>query len=85
MHLCLRQISSILPAGLTTSCAKVSGEMVQRGEEEPLEAEETVRDVFTGAAVSICDLQPDSHGVRPRDFCTTRYFVFLKLLATGVL
>lgn len=61
--------------------------MVQRGEKEPLGAEETVRDVFTRTADkrSVHGLQPDSLGVHPGDFRTTWYFVFLKLLATGVL
>lgn len=88
MHRYLSQISSSSSSGLTTTCANVSGEMVQRGEKEPLEAEEMVRDVFTGTHAdkrTVRGLQPDSLGIHPGDFCTTWYFVFLKLLATGVL
>jgi len=87
VHLYLSQISSRSSSGLTTSHENVSGEMVQRGKKELLEAEEMVRDVFTPTADkrSGCGLQTDSPGVHPGDFCTARYFVFLKLLASGAL
>lgn len=87
VHLHLRQISSSSSSGLTTSCANVTSEMVQRGRKEPLEAEGAARGVFARTAdkKSVHGLQPDSLGVHPGDFCTTWYFVFLKLLAAGVL
>lgn len=87
VHLYLSQISSSSSPGLTTSCANVSRETVQREEKELLEAEEMLRDVFTGtdSKRSVRGLQPDSLGVHLGDFGTAWYFVFLKLLATGVL
>lgn len=53
--------------------------MVQKREKEPLETEETVKDVFTYRAdKSVHEQQPDSLGAHPGDFRDYFVLCFLK-------
>lgn len=58
-----------------------------RGEKEPLEAEEMVRDVFTRTAGkrNVPGLQPDSLGVYPGDFRYYSVLCFLKAASDWIL